>query len=639
MRFPDSLSACTGLSCLLLGLTTASASAAVNSLSFQSYTGLLEAPDANVTPEGEIRIQYNNDVESGAAQTGRGAINTAENYAFSIGVWDRIELGGRLAMAYGDTGAPRRRTRTDLSGDFKLRLFDWRHFSVAAGIADFAGEGLKLRARYGVLTTRLPFDAELSLGIGNGPDRLDGVFGGINVPINRFVSLIADYDAEEANYGVRIHHAFANGIALHGTVGGTTATGFDPSLGITLAIPLGLSQSVPSRSTTTDRDRSAHDASVSIVATPENSESNAPTQRTANPENLAYGAESQATTELDGTKAVFVSTDTPRNSLISWHKRDLLGEPEKSDQAAVEYRYGIPLRERTTNGDVRWSSSWRRLHAWLEAPLRIDLRLEPFLRNVVGTETGAFEYSLALDSSARLQLPAGLGGYVTHSASVADSSSFERGGPFANRRIDTSIRELALQWALHPLPGLIAVTTLGETRIEELNYEFTHIDAAWLFGGGTHRLRIAYGDYEPFDDLNFRSRETRLAEYRYFWRKPELLVELQYGEYFFGDTGGKLELTRFFGDIAVHAFYQRDEDSNEMAGFGFTIPLAPNGEQRIGPVVASGAPAWRYDLSTTFNTPDGSNTIRPTALLEPLPRYSLISDVLDRDRAFPNYIH
>lgn len=601
-----------------------------DSLSFQGYSGLLESPDASVTPEGEIRIHYNNDVESVAALPTTRTIDTAENYLFSIGLWDRVEIGGRLAMAYRDTG--RRRVRTDLSGHLKVRLLEWRNLAVAAGIADFAGEAQNLEARYGVGTLTLPAfrNARLSLGFGAGPDRLDGVIAGAELPITGFASLVADYDAEEANYGVKVHHRFSNGITLRGTAGGTTASGFDPSIGVTVALPLSLSQSAPAPQST---GRSA---------SPRPSTANRPLQVTVGGgrDNVPEPAEPQGP-RIDDSTTVLVSTDTPRNSLIKWQRAGLINaEGRVADGAgsAVEYRYGIPLRELTPDGDVRWSSTWRRLPDILEMPLRAELRVEPFLRSIVGTETGAFEYALAADSSARAQLPAGLGGYLTYTSAITESDDFREGGRFARRQQESALRESAIQWALHPAPGLITLATYGQTRIEELDYDFMHLEAALLLGGGTHRLRYAYGDYEPFDALNFPERTTKIAEYRYFWREPQVLFEVQHGEYFFDQEGTKLEISRFFGDIAVHLFYHRDDDDREQAGFGFTVPLTTSGEPRVGPVVATGAHDWRYAISTTINDETGDNTLLPTFLLEPLPQYNLTDDVLDRDRAFPGYL-
>ncbi|MEQ9010053.1 hypothetical protein [Algiphilus sp.] len=602
-----------------------------DAISFQGYSGLLESPDASVTPEGEIRIHYNNDVESTAALPTTRTIDTAENYLFSIGLWDRVEIGGRLAMAYRDTGP--RRARTDLSGNLKIRLLEWRNIAIAAGIADFAGEAQNLEARYGVGTLTLPqfLDARLTLGFGAGPDRLDGVIAGAEVPITNFASLIADYDAEEANYGLRLQHRFSNGITLRGTAGGTTASGFDPSFGLTLALPLDLSRSAPA----------PHSMEVRASADSE-APANRPVQVTVGRDAATVPSASTAPRppETDSAK-VIVSTDTPRNSLIKWQRAGLMNEAGAmtgTAGTAVEYRYGIPLRELASDGTLQWSSSWKRLPHWLEMPLRAEFRFEPFLRSIVGTETGAFEYALAADSTARAQLPAGIGAYLTYTSALGESDDFREGGRFANRQQESALRESAIQWAFHPAPGLITLATYGQTRIEELDYDFMHLEAALLLGGGTHRLRYAYGDYQPFDELNFQDRSTKIAEYRYFWRDPQVLFEVQHGEYFFDQEGTKLEVSRFFGDIAVHLFYHRDDDDREQAGFGFTLPLTPGREPRLGPVVITGAHDWRYAVSTTINDESGDNVLLPTFLLEPVPQYNLTDDILDRDRAFPAYV-
>ncbi|MBY8965061.1 hypothetical protein KHP57_05035 [Algiphilus sp. NNCM1] len=588
----------------------------------------MEIPDASVTPEGQLRLHYNNDIESVSALPENRTFDTAENYVVTAGLWDRLEFGGRLANAFVDSRAEGTR-RTDLSASFKLRLFDYKWFTAAAGIADFGGEGVKLQARYGVLSANLPWNLMASVGLGTGPDRLDGPFGGVQWQALPFLSLLVDYDAEEANYGIRAGHTFANGVRLSATAAGTSASDLGPSGSITLSIPLSLMRTAPPPPALQDQSSESNSRSATRVSVVPSKSAN---------DNQAEGRAEPPISNLQ----VFASTDTPRNSLIAWQKRGLLeplssGTTERRALEAVEYRYGVPVRESGAKS-ARWSSQFRRLRAPFEAPVRGELRISPFLRNIVGTETGTFEYSLAADTSARAQLPLGLGGYVTYTGAIAESDGYRDGGPFARRRIESDLKQAALQWAFHPLPGLMGLISHGESRIEEEPYVFTHADFALLLDGGRHRFRFAIGDYTPLDELNLPDRETRIAEYRFLWTKPQLFVELQRGDYFFGDEGTKVEVSRFFGDVNIGLFYQRDDDDNEQAGIAFSIPLTPGGETRVGPVVLSGDPDWRYTLSSTFNTDSGENLVRPTDLLEPLPSYSLVGDVLDRDRAVPAYI-
>lgn len=616
------------------GIATAPASATTPTLSLQGYTGLIAVPTAHVTPHGVLELGYNNDVESAAPAP----IDIAENYLFSIGLWERVEVGGRLAMGYSsfDTrrrdGEDSRRFRNDLSGNIKLRLFDIKRFSFAVGAQDFAGDGQRLRARYGVVTAHLPFRSSVTLGYSTGRDRMDGAIAGASVGITRFADLIADYDADEFNYGLRLHHRFRNGIRLTGIVSGTTDRRQSVAAGISLGLPLTLSRSVPRPA---PRDTGS---AVRVGGNGDNAGRQTPTAE--EPDHAADARPAEAPAETTRDRVVVNSSDTPRNSLLAWQEAGLLdayGHHVPDDRAtpAVEYRYGIPIRERTATGEMRWSSSWRRRHHPLEAPVRGELRVEPFLRSIVGSDFGPFDYSLAADISGRAQLPAGLAGYATYSAAIANSGEFSEGGFFAQREHSSRFRESALQWGVHPLPGTLALLTRGRTRIEELDYNFFHAESATHFDGGRHRVRLAYGRYKPLDSLNFRARRTRVAEYRYFWMRPEVLLSLQFGDYFFSETGGKVELTRFFGDVAVHLFYHRDDRSTQVAGFGFSIPLTPSRTPRLGPLVLTGSPGWRYAVNTSVNEERDRNRLRPTFMIEPLPRYSLTADVLDRDRAFP----
>ncbi|TJY61942.1 YjbH domain-containing protein [Sinimarinibacterium sp. CAU 1509] len=552
----------------------------------QGFHGLLTVPDADVTPEGALHLQYNNDIESTAPES----FDTVENAYFSIGLWRQLEITGRFSKAENDNG---RRLRHDLSGNAKLQLYTSDMFSVAVGATDFGGDAQQLRSVYGVGTFKWKGLA-LTVGGGGGPDTLDGAFGGIRYRVLPFADILADYDGKESSYGARLFWNITPALTVYTTAAGSTDPKQSFSAGGGLAIQFGHRREAPVPASNAVGNRDAR-----------------------------------------SWKAV-TSTDTPASSAKT------LTEAVRSNSDAGqirEYRYGVPIR-RVTVDQAQPQAQWLSLYdspAAYRWPHWIggEIRLEPDVRSLVATEYGTLDYSLAIQPSARLQFPFGLAVYGTYDVAVAHSDDVAEGERFENLLHHSDWRDIAGQWLVHPLPGWFTLTTAGFTEIDEVNYGFVHIDSAIHDASGRHQLRFAYGKYEPEDDIFFLPHETRIASYRYFWPRKQLAIRASYGDYFYDDRGGKLEITRYFSDFAIRIYYQRDDDDLQRGGVGLSIPLGVGRGLRAGQFAINGSPRWEYAVGTTINHPSGVNRLTFGDLVEPLPEYNLIKDVLDGDRALP----
>jgi hypothetical protein len=552
----------------------------------QGFHGLLTVPDAEVTPEGAFHLQYNNDIESTAPEK----FDTVENAYFSIGVWQQLEISGRFSKAENDNG---RRIRHDLSGNAKLQLYTSEMFSVAVGATDFGGDAQQLRSVYGVGTFKWRGLA-LSVGGGGGPDTLDGAFGGIRYRVLPFADVLADYDGKEANYGARLFWQITPAVMAYTTAAGSTDEKQSFSAAAGLAVQFG-------------QHREA-----------------------------AVPASNAVSTRNDRAWLAVTSTDTPSSSAKAMAEA-VRGNPSAGQ--IREYRYGVPVRRVSLNQALP-QSHWLSLYdspAAYRWPHWIggELRLEPDVRSLVASSYGTLDYSLAIQPSARLQFPFGLAVYGTYDAAVAHSDDVDEGERFENLLHTSDWRDIAGQWLVHPLPGWFTLATAGFTEIDEVDYDFVHVDTAIHDPSGRHQLRLAYGKYEPEDDIFYLPRETMIASYRYFWPRKQLAVRASYGDYFYDDRGGKLEITRYFGNFAVRLFYQRDDDSLQRGGVGLSIPLGIGRGLRAGQFAINGSPRWEYAVGTAINHPAGVNLLSFGDLFEPLPEYNLIKDVLDGDRALP----
>ncbi len=558
----------------------------------QGYSGLLTIPDAAVTAERQVDLQFNTDRDTDADSR----LDAVHNYALSIGVWHGLELGGRVSE-----GMPA--GRRDLSGSLKLRLLHWRGLSLALGFADFAGNAQHLRARY--LSAHWQQGRWRGvLGVGDGPDRLNGPFGGLRYDLNRHVSLLADHDGNAVHGGLRAQWAVTGGLSVYGLLKASNDPRQSASAAIGLRLDLGARQPL-------------RPDSAAVVA------------------------------GRDGLRAGRVdSTDTPVDSLRAVRRRLATAE---AHSPLIEYRYGVPLRRFDADdplraaGDAqgqvasRWQAQQRDLRsAWEGTPRSIELRLWPDLRHATATEVGLYDYSLALQPSLRAQGPLGLGLYLTADLPLARSDDAEPGGAFSHFRHDGGLHQAALQWAAHPLAGLIGLNTLGRTEVDEVPYDMLHLDWALHDSSGRHQLRLAWAEYRAVDDLNFADRRTRVVGYRHWWTAAELALRVDWGEFFFGDRGSRLQLDRYFGNVVVSLLYRRRENGEQDGGMQFSFPLT--GEPlRWGRLRITGAPSWPYRLISTIDGPDGRNVVRRGFLVEPLPTYTLQRDLLDADRAFPAY--
>lgn len=60
-------------------------------MSFQGYSGLINTPTATLFDEGKFYFQYGNQVET------RDGYRNGDNYNFGVGLWQYVEVSGRLA--------------------------------------------------------------------------------------------------------------------------------------------------------------------------------------------------------------------------------------------------------------------------------------------------------------------------------------------------------------------------------------------------------------------------------------------------------------------------------------------------------------------------------------------------------------
>lgn len=167
-----------------------------NAMSMQGYTGILNTPSAHVTEEGWLYALYTNQEES----KWRRRTPFQDNYMFSVGLFNFIELGGRFFEAP--------RMGRDLSGNIKVTSAPLtRNYPMipvlAAGIQDIGGGAVLLQTKYVVLSEDI-WRFRFSGGYGKGPQRMKGLFAGGEFKAHDWLYLLGEYDTKETNVGARV---------------------------------------------------------------------------------------------------------------------------------------------------------------------------------------------------------------------------------------------------------------------------------------------------------------------------------------------------------------------------------------------------------------------------------------------------
>jgi hypothetical protein len=273
----------------------------------------------------------------------------------------------------------------------------------------------------------------------------------------------------------------------------------------------------------------------------------------------------------------------------------------------------------------RRKPSWQTVH----------VSVSPILRTNVGTEVGAFDYSLGANVGLRLPLWAGASVEASRDIPVASSTAYRGSGVFQPERVRSLTTRLALTQTLR-LPverwlapgddakamrwGLTAVT--GQLSIGRVGDAYDGVDGQvrWEPGEGRHRVSANAGWFRNrnFDPrlaiLGPRNVHPLVATYRYNVAPTRTYLEAAGGEFLFGDRGFQLGLRQWFSDVAVRAYYRRTRFQGsplrQFVGIEFSIPIGPRRDVALGShLLLGGTPRFSHEVETLVR--GGNNAIRP----------------------------
>ena len=663
----------------------------VRDLSLQGMTGLLNTPNALVTPSGQVDLGYSNQVEG----QWRDQVVRQDNYYVSFGWLKYLELGARLTEAPGKT--------RDLSASAKLQLpllpVGWP--LLAAGVQDVSGGAPNLRSRYLVASqTPLPW-LRLSLGYGRGPDRLDGVFGGGEVQLTDWLQILAEHDGSEAAAGLRLSTPEALlpwPLRFSLTAKHRLAQDGDTNLALTLSLPLGnehRAKSVP------DELGSGGISSAPAVAEKPNNPAPAPVRKesvgadgavsvspaesTTAPKVAAPLLTDPAVLHLQqvllaqGFEAVRVGLRDGRNLLVEFENSQF----NQNEVDALGLVLGTALEElppgldgftlRLLNGELVVAelrgplAPFRKFFSRPESPgpselaslspqlqvvaaptaaghdswatpsgnprlFHVGLVVAPGLDTGVGTEFGVFDYRLSLRPDAYLQLWPGATLRTLVNIPLAWSDDYQAGGQFNQTgNNDTTVERVLANQVLHPAPGLLTMFSGGQFRRNLLGGSN---ETVWSAPDGRHQLRLKAGMFH--DDRLGERYTSLLGTYRYDWPEAALQMETTAGRFVYGDRGFLVEVRRFFGDTAVGFFYA--DTDNKIGGIRISLPLTGRRDMAAAPVQVRGTSQWDYQLHSVLAKPGERNPLVFNSGVLPQTEYTLERDFLNRDRLSEAYL-
>ena len=623
--------------CLAAGTSVAQGLSPNLGISSQASSGGLVIPNALTLAVGTVAATAGN-----ASESTLGAFNPKGNYTFGIGLFDSVELTGRLTDYWRSVpGVGPFAGIRDLSANlkFKLPTFWQAQPAIAFGINDLGGGASFFKSRYLVATEQFG-PVQLSAGYAwnsQAPNsglatNFKGFFGGAkwNFGDTGF-ALLGEYDGSQRHVGVRYTSppfAGLGNLRITGTVqralGDTSPAGNADATSFQLGLVIPFGQNEPQRgqkspdnilpalptaeaaksvggmvATAEDRLESLTKALVAVglervrvgviadqlVVEYEN---NRYLQSEADALGLVFGLGAEhAPTGLRQVHAVTLKAGKAVYetgvSIAAFRAFLRNGDPGEARDSLVAQRQN-PYAAQA----VQWSNQ----RPTSGSPVRIEIK--PEISYTVGTEVGLFDFSLAANVQGIVPLWGGAELYTSAIKQLVNSENFNNGFPFAAARQRDGLRVVALQQSFWLGSNVFANVGVGRYNYDNYGVQG---EATVFVPGRDDVVRLRGGTYQTPTGQAPGPQDTQASgSYRWAY-SPQTWVEAGYQQYSDGSRGPSVELTRWFGDFSVQIYYRRG-DLRQYAGIELSIPLTPRQGMAPSLVTFSGTPQFQRGLRT-----------------------------------------
>ncbi len=653
----------------------------LDNLSLQSFTGLINTPNAQVINKETVTFSFNNQVDNHLRYYDYDTpIGTQQDYMIGLGFLSNMEVVARLSET--DPNQAQKKENSDfglrdLGASLKFKLpFHHQYLpNIALGLQDIGGASNFYTNSYVVLDKKISF-LRASLGYGKSGEnkagkRMDGLFGGIEAEVTGWASLLAEHDGKENHIGVRLNlpRAWSGNFNLN-TLIAQNLTESATSLSLNLSIPLG--KTIVSTPTERSQIRSQKETSNTINPIPP-SEKSTPSSSKRSIKSSAIAIQQ----ELQEVGFENIQVGIRRDALYVKCENSIF---EHNDLDALGIIFGIISKQSTNNQQyivtllknnlqVLTIAGFTNLFkAYIEHPnkttkmsLKNNLRfyrtfdekevnfigsksngsffkprleLSPGIISTVGTEIGLFDYALSLRANAYTTLYDGLTLSARYEIPLTHSKNFDEGeayGIMYQDQLESRLVNTMLHQTLH-YESILNTTSIGRYQ-ENYNGLLNHTNLTTA--SGEHGFNLRLGSFSNKENNN-DTRDIYLGSYRYFYAPLDLSAEVMYGQFWNQDKGGMLKLKRFFGDTAI-SFYLKDSVET-YAGFELSLPLtwqeAPN--HSLGQI--KGKKDFFYGIRSVVRSPSGGNYLTPGGAILPKNDLELETHYLNRDRLNGAYI-
>ncbi|MEN8719164.1 MAG: YjbH domain-containing protein [Oceanococcaceae bacterium] len=641
-------------------------------LTDQGYTGYINIPTADVTPEGAFQFFWNDAVPSGAEF--RNFVQ-ADSYAVSIGMFPALEFGARLINVgdegfNADTNTFLSRTQgirgaRDLSTNVKLRLWNrgpWPR--VAVGIQDASGNG-KFTASYGVATYRY---GRVEGSVGYGSQRLGGIFYGARVDILPFLRVLYDDDTVQQAAALEIDSGeVVPGFRFFGRYRAHVS---GPQPGPTVSLGM---QADLGKARRWQRLMGGNTTLAPLALGPERTQQLLEAGRAQGCERALLGELKQAGLDrahvssiaVEGRSALMVAVDARRfpyspvdgagvalflaahtcaedfreRPIIVQIAEDGLSKFWVSSVAGDVVTYAGYRSDAPPALEFGWGRHEQFERLGKRDGLAADVFIAPALRYTLATELGVLDYSIGVQAVGQVPLWRGAVAVIEGVDDVAKSFDFESRQPLASFGLESKVLNTTVQQTL-PLWGYGAVRLhygRSETFATPTDVRLAEVVLLPIPETGL-QLESRFSSYRRRDSSRSglqalpENPEAWTGSLRYSFGTLDALVDATWGRYHFDDEGLRLRVGRAFGDSIISLVYLRDKDKdNEALALRMSLPFGQQQTASLGDHLAVGTlPYWATTMQTTINS--RSNSLRPNLLRENLPADTLSESYFSRSR-------
>jgi hypothetical protein len=610
---------------------------------------------------------------AGQDKTLPGAANvTGSNYQVGIGLLPGLEVLGRLAT--NDTkcnmfraGMCPPNTIRDFSGSLKWApQFDWlksMDIDTAIGISDAGGAANYFRSYYAVASKPVTQLIDLRLGYARGTGisaQLDGPMAAVDLklPWGSLLSVQHVNSTTSAHLGVAIPTPIPSvtglvtlnrrlsdqptterswvGAALNFSIDGVTGfrkggASAEPTRVVKVASPQDLARLLERNGFHQPRlGRTAEGTQVIEV------ENTGFAWNMVDAAGVALGAVASALGDAPQKFELVITTRGLRQVLVKGDAACLRAWLQQRAECPLQthsfHQFGT---SQAMSQQVRWS---RDASGWW-ARFRPELVVSPLIASTIGTERGAFDFDLGVNSNLLVPLWSGAVLDINRQDPTnGQTRQFDEGGAFYASRIKPAMTRRMLHQFLVLEPFNTSVRLSAGTSYT--NFEGAQVETATQSDDGRHRGGLMLGRFENNNLTTNNSRNYNLYNYRYAWNNAHTTTsEVVAGEFWGGDKGYQFSQRFWHGDTAVTLYVRQSKMPNmntvSFAGLQLSLPLTPRRNAGFQHAGVRGTYQFSYSLETKILAIDN----RLTGGYGEVPRMgeSLVQ-VFNRDRATGQYL-